>query len=252
MNPINSSDSNFLQKSFACWQQLIDKISHIFVNKLAVLRKKHIFLHKIIPSLLKGYYLAIEHKLMEPEIPGPLLENIHTIINLEEEIVPVFNVLDSVGSFCSQLSINNTHQSFSIINCVTETLSTYEFKNNDRNCVQLNEDTDFDCPMPVFFIKTTLTTLLNFAFDNFKDFLEKSVHIWLENHNNIGALHFKIISKKAQKNYDHWLQNSLDVCADKVSPGINLCRLALLQHNSDISYRATSDQSLEIIITMPK
>ena len=119
MNPINASDSSFLQKTSACWLQLIDKISHIFINKLAVLRKKHTFLIKVIPSLLKGYHLAIEHKLMESEIPEPLLENIHTIINLEQEIVPVFNVLDAVGSFCGQLSTNNANQSFPIRNCVT-------------------------------------------------------------------------------------------------------------------------------------
>lgn len=252
MNPINASDSSFLQKTSACWLQLIDKVSHIFINKLAVLRKKHTFLHKVIPSLLKGYHLAIAHKLMEPEIPEPLLENIHTIINLEEEIVPVFNMLDAVGSFCSQLSANNTNQSFSIRNCVTETLSTYEFKKNDLNCVQLNEIADFDFSIPEFFIKMTLITLLNFSFGNFKDLSEKTVHIWLENYNNNGALHFKIISKDAQKNYDHWFQNSLDISVDRVSPGINLCRLALLQHSGDITYQVTPGQSLEIIITMPK
>lgn len=250
MNPINASDSSFLQKTSACWLQLIDKISHIFINKLAVLRKKHAFLHKVIPSLLKGYHLAIEHKLMEPEIPKPLLENIHTIINLEEEIVPVFNVLDVVGSFCSQLSINNTHQAFSIRNCVTETLSSCEFKKNDRNYFQLNEDTDFDCSIPEFFIKMTLITLLNFAFSNFRDLSEKAVHIWFENHNNSGTLHFKIISKDTQKNYDHWFQNSLDISFDKLIPGINLCRLALLQHNGNITYQVTPGQSLEIIMAI--
>lgn len=252
MKPINTSDSSFLQKSSACWLQLIDKVSHIFINKLAILRKKHTFLHKVIPSLIKGYHLAIEHKLMEDEIPKPLLENIHAIINLEEEIVPVFNILDSIGSFCNQLSINNTNQSFSIKNCVTDTLRTYEFEKDDRNYIQLNEDIDFDCYMPEFVIKTTIVTLLNFAFCNLRDLSDKNVHIWLENYNNSGALHFKIISKDAQKNYGYWLQNSLDISVDNVNPGINLCRLALIQYNGDITYQVTSGQSLEIIIEIQK
>lgn len=248
----NFSDSNLLQKTSTCWLQLIDRVFHIFINKLAVLRKKHLFLHKIIPSLLKGYHLAIEHKLMEPEISKPLLANINTIINLEEEVVPAFRTLDAVSSFCSQLSSNKPYQSLSIKNCVIDTLSIYEFKNNDRNCVQLNEDTDFNCSIPECFIKTTLTTLLNFSFANFKNLPENSVHIWFENHTNKDALHFKIISKNSQENWDYCFQNSLDVCTDKVNPGINLCRLALLQHNSDLTYQATPGQSLEIIITMPK
>lgn len=252
MNLNTPFTSNLLQKSLVCWLYLIDKMSHFFINKLATLKKKHIFLHRVMPSLIKSYHLAIEHKLMEPEIPEPLLENINTIINLEEEFAPALKVVDLVSSFCSQLSQNNINSSISMKKIVTEILSTYEFKNNDRNCIQFNENNDFDCLVPEFFIKTTLTTLLRFIFSHFKELTENSFSIRIDNRDDKHSLHIKIISKDTEGNYDHWFQNSLNVSPGEVSSGINLCRLGLLYYNGDITYQATTGQSLEIIISIEK
>ena len=189
---------------------------------------------------------------MEPEIPEPLLENINTIINLEEEFAPALKVVDLVSSFCSQLSQNNINSSISMQKIVTEILSIYEFKNNDRNCIQSNENNDFDCRVPEFFIKTTLTTLLRFIFSHFKELTENSVSIRIDNCDDKHSLQIKIISKDTEGNYDHWFQNSLNVSPGEVGSGINLCRLGLLYYNGDITYQATVGQSLEIIISIEK
>lgn len=252
MNSSTPFNSDLLQKTLICWLKLMNKMSHFFINKLAILKKKHIFLRRIMPSLLKSYHLAIEHKLMEPEIPQPLLENINTIINLEEEFAPAFKVVDLVTSFCSQLSQNNINSSFSMKKIVTEILSTYQFKNNDRNSIQFNENNDFDCFVPEFFIKTTLTTLLRFTFSHFKELTENSVSIRIDSRDDKHSLHIKIISKDTEGNYDHWFQNSLDVSPGEVGSGLNLCRLGLLYYNGDITYQATTGQSLEIIISLKK
>lgn len=116
---------------------------------------------------------------------------------------PALKVVDLVTYFCSQLSKSNTTSPFSMKNCVTEILNTYEFKNNSRNCIQFNENNDFDCFVPEFFMKTTVTSLLRFIFDHFKELTEKSISIWLDNHDSVHSLHFKISSKNTQDNYDH-------------------------------------------------
>lgn len=250
MNSSPLSNTNLLQKTLTCWLKLIHKMSHFFINKFAVLKKKHIFLHKVMPSLLKGYHLALEHKLMEPELPQPFLENINTIINLEEEFAPALKIVDLVTSFCSQLSNSNTNSSFSMKSCVTEILDTYEFKNNSRNCVQFNENNDFDCFVPEFFIKTTVTSFLCFIFDHFKELTEKSISIWMDKHDIEHSLQIKITSKDTQDNYDHWFQNSLNVSSGEVSAGINLCCLGLLYYKGNITYQATAGQSLEIMISV--
>ena len=253
MEKSNIKHDNFklLLESYFAWRKVIDKMDHIFINKLAILRSKHADLNETIPCLLKGYHLAIEHKLMSPEIDQSLLDDIHNIANLQDETESLFKVLDAVHSFCDKLLDPYMVKPLSAKHCIDKALDMYEFKNNERQLINFKGGSDFNLSIPGFFLNAALIQLLNFALNIFKESPQKKIEIYLSNQNISHAIHFIIACPEIQAQYNHFFENSLSVFPDKIMPGINFCRLAFLSAGGNMTYQAAEGKELEFVISLP-
>ena len=234
------------------WRRVIDKIDHIFVNKLALLRSKNNDIHKILPKLLEGYRLAIEHKLILSESEQLLDEDLCNAFDLKSEIEPWFNTLDAVHAFCEELfNIDTSNRLQSAKNYIDKMLNTYEFKSGERDLIRFNGDLDFNFSFSEFFLNAALTEFFKFTFNRFKASQQKKIEIYFSCEDGRNAIHFNLVCPEVAQNYQHFFENSLSTINNRLVPGINFCRLALLKGGGDICYSATEGQKLAFLIVFP-
>lgn len=251
MNKSVHTDSSL--ESAKSWRHLISTIFHLFGNKLLSISSVNRLLNSTLPDLLKGYNLAIEHKLMEPSIHPKLLESISTQANMDDSINPMLQIMDEVLSMCKSLcNIQNVNNALSVKTLIENICDNFEFKNNTRELIELNTSNDFDISCPVIFLNATLIQLLNFAQNNFKD-PKRIISIYLSKKNtNLNSIHFKITSSETESNYDSFLQNTLIECSGKFIPGFEFCRLAIFYAGGNILWEVKERNYIEFIISIPK
>jgi len=93
--------------------------------------------------------------------------------------------------------------------------------------------------------------IMDFAQNNFNNPEKISINFSKQNDTQ-NAIHFKIVSQHAQKNYTQFLNNTLTLVQEKFIPGIEFCRLAFLHNGGNIIYNIKEGESIEFIILLPK
>lgn len=247
---INSNPSYPLD-SAKSWRKIIDKVFHVFGSKLLGLTSIDILLKKTLPSLLKGYKLAVEHKLINDEIHPKLLESISQA-NIEACVHPMLETIDNVLSMCKALSNpDKVVTDFSAKQLIENNVSAFEFKDGARNLIEFNMTHDFNIHLPDMFLNALFSQLLYFSHNNFKKSVEKISIYFSKQNNTQNTIHFKITSSETKSNYNHFLNNTLTQIQEKFVPGIEFCRLALLYAGGNIIYDIKEGESIEFIILLP-
>ena len=251
MAPKINPNPSYPLDSAKSWRKIIDKIFHLFGSKLLGLTSIDILLKKTLPSLLKGYKLAVEHKLINDEIHPKLLESISQA-NIEACVHPMLETIDNVLSMCKALSNpDKVVTDLSAKQLIENNISTFEFKDNTRNLIDFNTTHDFNIHLPDMFLNALIWQLLSFAQNNFKNPVEKVGILFSKQNDTQNAIHFKITSSEIKLNYDYFLNNTLTQIQEKFSPGIEFCRLALLYAGGNILYDVKEGESIEFIILLP-
>ena len=252
MNEQKPSNQSYPLDSAKSWQKIIDKVFHLFGTKLLGITSTDILLKKTLPNLLKGYELAVQHKLIEDEVHPQLLESLSKT-NIEACINPMLETMDGVLSMCKALS--NPDKSaidISAKQLIESNLNAFAFENNTRSLIEFDSNHDFNIHLPALFLNAILSQMLNFSQNNINDSTKKiSIHFSKQNDTQ-NAIHFKITSPEIQKNYAQFLNNTLSQIQEKLVPGIEFCRLALLYNSGNIIYNIRESESVEFIILLPK
>lgn len=89
------------------WSTSIGQLSHTLATKMATLQLKQQGLQKIIPSLLKGYHIAVEQHLMEDEISAKALKHIEDMHNFDEQLTPIFKLLEQLNNYSTMIAHHN-------------------------------------------------------------------------------------------------------------------------------------------------
>ena len=181
-------NSKALHESTLSWKKVIDKIDHIFINKLALLRSKNDNLNKVIPDLLKGYHLALEHKLLESNPNQALLDELGKDTDLKSQIEPMFQTLDAVHIFCAELlNTQTTNKTLSAKKCVNNILHSYKFNHGEDSIIHFKSNFDFNFSFSAFFINAAILEFIRFTFKIFKESTQKKIEIYFSNqdHTNV-------------------------------------------------------------------
>lgn len=246
-----SSTQSYLLDVAKSWQKLIDKVFHLFGTKLLGITSTDILLKKTLPNLIKGYELAVQHNLIKDDIHPQLLESLSKA-NIEECVNPMLEAMDNVLSMCKSLSNPEKNATdLTAKQLIENNLNTFEFKDNTRSLIEFDSNHDFNIHSQELFLNATLWQLLSFAQNNFKS--PEKIRINFSKQNDTkNAIHFKIISQDAQKNYTQFINNTLTLVQEKFIPGIEFCRLALLHNGGNIIYDVKEGESIEFIVLLPK
>ena len=239
-----SSDKN--------WFDTTSKISHFLINELAILRDINNHFQQMLPSLFKAYELALEHKLINDEIPIKLLRHyqedensnfemqIHTILQTIKEIHRLSHLITKQK--LSKEPVNASH-------CIEKVLKNFS---NEHQWIKLSEKDDFNISFSTFFIESALNCLLHFAISHFKTSTSHQlVDIRLKKGQEISNISVIINSPIIQTTSCRYLlENYLIITAQETLPGIPFCQLALTYVDSCIAYEIKEAQSLELIISI--
>src|SRR3990167_11095244 len=127
MDEISDSNHDTLLQTelYQAWTRLLGKLSHDLIGDLAMMRQKNKILVGIIPSLLKGYQLAVEHNLMVSEVKE---KHLHAMADLNHEphIAGMIEQIHVLNAWCEALSLNSPEsQNLSAEMCINEAINQY-------------------------------------------------------------------------------------------------------------------------------
>lgn len=231
------------------WHQTFGKLSHDIGNKLATIRGKSHFLAGLIPQLQQGYDLAFQNKLIESSIEASDADYLKEAINLEEQVKPVFNLLDAMHAFSTSL---NKYEKTSAPDCIQKTLDTYPFEKNDKNEVTLSPECDFELPMSSLFIDAIITHFLYISFHNIKVEARKKITIIITKEDGVNHIHCKLDTTDIKaSDFKYLSEQYITTYFGKIFPGMQFCKLPFFNIHGHLDINIQDDQSFEIIMTFP-
>lgn len=243
---------NELDKLAQAWVRLVDCIAHDLKTPIAGMRMTGEAIEQIFPHLLKGYHLAVQHKLVSPEV------NENRLKMLEELVVPEIkqktnNLLASLNLLqpLTQRLLSDSPEvtTLSIKACVQNALKNIE----KPELVRLDCKKDFSFQCDPLFINALLANLLDNALLAIARAEKGDIHIWTDEEPDYNVLHFK----------DTGLGMNEDVLAvifkrcfskreDEVVPGLGLCRLAIMQIGGEMICHSVKGEYTEFVIKLRK
>jgi len=247
-----------------CWSSMINRLVHDLSNSVVNVTAAGDFLTEILPHLIKGYRLALEHNLMEPEIPEKILRHAkaHPNFCLDEISKEMLDLLSILRPYNNNLLLKEKMQIFSAKNVITEFLENYAFKNSkDEELIKTDLAYDFQLIINKFFIDQFLYRILDIIYEtkiNF-DEIEKQpvselhrISFRLLEDDNYNIILIKD-SQPMSENKITTLLNSFFVLREgKILPDIGYCRLALLQLGGDLIFNSSDNKFVEFSLKFPK
>ena len=250
MSAEKSDDLKKIHDATRSFEKIFDKIEHVSINKLSTMRSINQTIEDILPVLLKAYQLALEKKIIEGEIDF-IEEKLNLISDLGATIESMFQLFDTIYSFRQELFKKQPADKPVYAGAVVEKiLNSYSFKDNNRSLVVFDSKNDFSISCSVLFLNSALLDILDFVFESFHEEAPQKMEIYFSQQNNMNSIHFKINISVSDNEFDRFFNNSLTVIGNKIRPGINFSRLALLNIGGDIIHQLETNH-LEITILIP-
>lgn len=257
MNPGKQDKTNVLDSIAKAWFTSIAQLSHALATKMATLQLKQQALQKIFPSLLKGYHLAVEHHLMADEIDSKMLKRVDSIKNLDEQILPMFELLEQISHYARQTVHSDAMaiQTSSVQQCLAHLMTTQPFEQNAQyHFIKIDLSQDFELKYPVLFFDASIRHFLTAAWQRILQSGLGDIRIWVSNEN---GYHVFNIQETGQSWTPDQFVNLFDRFIfeydDKTRPGLGFCRLAMLYIGGDIVCHAAHDkEGVHFKIMIPK
>jgi len=250
MSAEKSDDLKKIHDATRSFEKIFDKIEHVSINKLSTMRSINQTIEDILPVLLKAYQLALEKKIIEGEIDF-IEEKLSLISDLGATVESMFQLFDTIYSFRQELFKKQPADKPVYAGAVVEKiLNSYSFKDNNRSLVVFDSKNDFSISCSELFLNSALLDILDFVFESFHEEAPQKMEIYFSQQNNMNSIHFKINISVSENEFERFFSNSLTIIDNKIRPGINFSRLALLNIGGDIVCQLEANH-LEITVSIP-
>lgn len=232
------------------FEKVFDNIEHISFNKLSTMRSINQSIEDTLPVLLKAYQIALEQKLIEGEIDF-IEDKVSLISDLGTTVESMFQLFDTIYSFRQELFKKQPTDKPVYASAIVEgLLKSYSFKDDNRSLVAFDSNNDFSISCSELFLNSALLDVLDFVFESFHETAPQKMEISFSKQNNTHLIHFRINISVSKSEFDRFFNNSLTPMGNKIRPGINFSRLALLNIGGDIVHQLETNH-LEITILIP-
>ena len=244
-NPCKPDKTTVLNSIAKAWFTTIAQLCHALATKMATLQLKQQALKKIFPSLLKGYHLAVEHQLMEAEIDSKMLKRIDDIKNLDDQILPMFELLEQMSHYTRQTVSSGpiAIQPLSAQQCLANLMTTLPFEQHaQHHFIQIDSIRDFKLTCPALFFETSIRHLLTNAYQHILQSGLGNIRIWISSEDGYHVFNIHETSQYwTPDQIANLFERFLFEYDDKNRPGLGFCRLALLYIGGDIFCHTAND-----------
>lgn len=238
MNKLTEETTRMLVHSSKAWSVFISQFSHALSTKIATLQLKQQGLQKVLPTLLKGYRLAVKNHLLDEEINEKMLSRVNNMIDLDEQIFPMFELLERLNTYSSLLSSapSNESNNTSAQQCLTKIIESLSFEDEyKKDLLQLDTSNDLPLNDNCLFIESAIRHLLNAGLQRIIQTGNGTIKVWLSNEETYFVINIEdtttaLSTEQSTQLFSHFFYEPYD----KSYPGLGFCRLALWHINGDI------------------
>jgi nitrogen-specific signal transduction histidine kinase len=231
-------------------------IAHELRTPLAGIKSALYGLENCLPIIIQGYKLAVENRLIDPEINDQHLDALQEVVsNMEKKVNHCNIVIDMLLTNLAHHKISSLDfKTCSIKNCINEALEKYTFRSGQRELINVKIENDFN-----FFGNEVL--IVHIIFNLLKNalyFIHKAgkgnIHIWTEpGENGDHCLHFKdtglgISEKSLSHIFDQFFTENTHHGA---GIGLAFSRMVMEAHKGTIVCQSKYNQYADFILTFP-
>lgn len=250
-----------LEKLSTAWFGFIASLAHDMRTPLLSIGFFSNAFAEMLPHLIKGYQLAVQHQLMAPAItPRRLqqLENSKGLEGVKEDLNELMEFLKQAYDFTEALVNTASIKSFSFKAFLNDFLEKYSFKNEaERGLIHVDLTNDFNFSYFNIFLDQLFDFLLSITLGQAEIENKSSVNISAETIDGYHLLHFKVTGGGLDESVQStsvsrfFLKKGLG--ADKkLQPGLGFYKLTLLQLNGDLTVDAVKGKYTDFIIKFPR
>lgn len=233
------------------FEGLLSSLSHRLATHLATLQFKQQGTKKVTAELINGYEAAVNNKLIENKISEKLFSRLGEMQNLDEQILPMLDMLNKASNFLHTILHSNEVQgdkdSVNAHLLIKQVLENFPFKDCvDSKKVTFNPDSDFLIQVPRVFIESSLCHLLRLIGSNLG---EEHINLWLSSYEFQNVIHIQVMKQfiELPSIFQHFLFEPYDTNL----PGLGLCRYALMQWGGDILSLRENEKGTHFKIIIP-
>ena len=236
------------------WAQMINCVAHDITTPLASIRLENSALKKILPKVLEGYQLAVQHKLIEPLLSSSHLEVLESsCTDIENHIHKILDFLSLLRHYNQMLSGHANDPKLHLQVCLQTLLENYPFRDEERRLVHLEDTHDFQFQGESFFIEYLFFNLIENALSYIQRMNKGEIYLSTGKENHYFILYFKDTAGALDEKATATVFDSFFIKRDgEIVPGLGFCRLKLLHMGGDIVCKAVKNQYTEFMIKFPK
>ena len=176
--------------------------------------------------------------------------------SIAKDVTRALDFLQSIHDHTEQLRLESFElKPFSIKTCVDQLLKKYPFDNEKEHAlVHTDFNDNFTLNYVPIFIEELLTTLLRTTLYHIQHAHHGEINLWGEEDDHFYTLHFKdtlgnMSEDASSAMFDRFFSKQED---KKITPGLGLCRLALLLQGGDILCSFIKGKYTDFAIKFPK
>lgn len=257
MNDLKLNKTTQLEWFAHAWPTAIEQLSHILATKMATLQLKQQGLQKVIPSLVKGYLLAVEDHLVEDELSEKIFNRLDDMQNLDAQLMPMFDLLNQFNDYSSHIASFKSVEipQLNADQCLIDLVKNYPFDNDEqRDLIKCDVHQNFKFEFSLLFIESLLHHLLKITLQYVLKNGSGDIDIWVSEEIDYYIFNFKNKGLSlSEEQYNKLFNNFLFESYDKTRPGLGFCRLALIHIGGDVVCDLNNiDQYTHFKILFPK
>jgi two-component system CAI-1 autoinducer sensor kinase/phosphatase CqsS len=247
-------DKQTVDEILSAWIRMIGCVAHDVATPLASIRLENNWLKKMLPKVLAGYELAVQHQLLAPQMDKQQLETIETSIDdIEQHVTKIVDFFSELRGHTQKLLPQKESSPFYVGAFIEETIANHPEMNKQPHLLHLDKQHDFQFHGDSLFLKYLLQDLIEQALSRIEMSRQGEMYIWLEDDSQYSILHFKDTADPLNRETVSRAFDSFLVKQDKhIIPGIGFCRLKWLQMGGDITCDVNANNETHFRVQFPK
>ncbi len=229
-------DKQTLDEILSAWIRMINCVAHDVATPLASIRLENDWLKKMLPKVLAGYELAVQHQLLAPQMDKQQLETIEVSIDdIEHHVTKIVDFFSEVRGYTQALLPSKESSPFYVGAFIEEIVANYPIIKQHPNLLHVDKRIDFQFNSDGLFLNYLLQNLIEQASARIEMSHQGEMYIELEEDSHYFILHFKDTAEPLNEKALSRVFDSFLVKQDKhIIPGLGFCRLKWLQMGGDI------------------